>query len=254
VPGTSGLATVGPLKVIIDGSLNTRTAYCFDPYPASTGTRTGDAYGQLTVSATDLIDLLQVAHAGGLRAAVHAIGDHANAIALDAFAQVGIGGSIEHAQLLTPLDIARLAALGLTASVQPEHAVDDRDVADRYWAGRTERAFAFRDLLVAGARLALGSDAPVAPLDPWRAIAAAVGRTGDERPSWHPEQRLTVTEALSAATATGTVEPTAGAVADLVIIDRDPLTSTTAQLREMPVAATMRSGEWTFGGSRWTEG
>ena len=78
----------------------------------------------------------------------------------------------------------------MTASVQPAHVLDDRDVADRIWAGRTDRAFAYRTLLDAGVPLALGSDAPVAPLDPWVTIAAAVHRSGDDRPSWHPEQQI----------------------------------------------------------------
>ena len=81
---------------------------------------------------------------------------------------------------------------------QPEHAVDDRDVADRYWAGRTHRAFAYRWLLDAGVPLVLGSDAPVAPLDPWIAIAAAVHRSGDDRAAWHPEQHIPLAAALLA--------------------------------------------------------
>ena len=107
--------------------------------------------------------------------AVHAIGDRANARVLDAFEAVGCSGSIEHAQLLRREDVARFAALGVVASVQPEHAMDDRDVADRYWAGRTDRAFMLAELAAAGVELALGSDAPVAPIDPWVAISAAVG-------------------------------------------------------------------------------
>jgi predicted amidohydrolase YtcJ len=178
---------------------------------------------------------------------VHAIGDRANAIALQAFARTGARGSIEHAQLLDDADVRRFAQLAVVASVQPEHALDDRDVADRYWAGRTRRAFPLRSLLDAGAVLTFGSDAPVAPLDPWLAIGAAVHRTRDQRPRWHPEQEITVAEALAASMATGrpgaALSP--GDPADLLVLDADPFTADAGVLRAMPVAATMLGGEWT---------
>lgn len=239
VPGTDGLLRVGPFKVITDGSLNTRTAFCFDPYP---GLADAEAFGLLTVQPDELVPLLETARDGGLRPAVHAIGDHANSLALDAFASVGIGGSVEHAQLLTEADVARFAALGVTASVQPEHAMDDRDVAERYWSGRTDRAFMLRSLLDSGAVLALGSDAPVAPLDPWVSIAAAVGRTRDGREPWHPEQSITVAEAVAASTRS-TVE--VGQPSDLVIVDVDPTTASADALRTLPVAATLLAGRFT---------
>jgi predicted amidohydrolase YtcJ len=139
-------------------------------------------------------------------------------------------------------DLPRFAALGVTASVQPEHALDDRDVADHYWASRTERAFMLRSLLDAGARLALGSDAPVAPLDPWLAMAAAVGRTREGREPWHPEQTITAGEALAASVRTTVA---VGQVADLVVTDLDPVSATAAQLRAMPVSATLLAGSFT---------
>jgi predicted amidohydrolase YtcJ len=239
-----GLATMGPLKVIIDGSLNTRTAYCFQAYPGDDG---ASGHGLLTVEPDELVHLLTRAQAAGLTAAVHAIGDHANSIALDAFERASSEpsrrSSIEHAQLLTERDIERMAGLGLVASVQPEHAVDDRDVADRFWAGRTGSAFAYRSLLDAGVPLALGSDAPVAPLDPWVAIAAAVHRSRTDRPPWHPEQQISTEAALRASSHT-TVE--VGRSADLVVVEHDPLRSRPDELRAMPVAATMLSGRWTY--------
>ena len=142
----------------------------------------------------------------------------------------------------------RFAGLGLVASVQPEHALDDRDVADRLWAGRTGRAFAFATLHRAGARLALGSDAPVAPLDPWIALAAAVHRTADDRDRWHPEQEIDRATALGASF--GVVDGSAAAVAvgapaDLVLTDADPTTCDPATLRAMPVAATLVGGRFT---------
>ena len=234
----SGTVSVGPVKVITDGSLNTRTAYCCDPYPDAPA----GSYGRLNVPPCELHPLLARASEAGFELAVHAIGDAANRLALDVFAKLGRGGRIEHAQLVHESDFARFAALGVTASVQPEHALDDRDVAERYWPGRTKRAFALRSFLDAGAHLVLGSDAPVAPLDPWVAIAAATTRTRDDRPAFHPEQSISVVEALAASTRTTVA---AGAPADLIALDLDPLTATSSALRTMPVAATLVGGRVT---------
>ncbi len=240
VAGAAGMVAVGPLKIIADGSLNTRTAYCHDAYPG-----TAD-HGVISVPPAELNELLARAHAHGIHAAVHAIGDLANQLALDAFEATGARGSVEHAQLISPADLARFAALGVTASVQPEHMLDDRDVADTLWSGRTDRAFPLADLAAAGVRLALGSDAPVAPLDPWVAIAAATERARDGREPWHPEQRLTRAQALAASVGTdlagrpATLAP--GARADLAILDADPLTCDAATLRAMPVATTLLAG------------
>lgn len=248
VPGTSGLVTVGGAKVITDGSLNTRTAWCFDPYPGLEGHE--HPSGLATVPYDALVPLIRRANAGGLAPAVHAIGDRANARVLDAFEAVepaGWGGraSIEHAQLLRHEDVARFARLGVVASVQPEHAMDDRDVADRYWAGRTDRAFMLAELQAAGVELALGSDAPVAHLDPWVAIAAAVGRARDGREPWHPEQAIDVRAALLASTGRNGAEVRIGLRADLAVVERDPYAASVEDLRTMPVAATLVGGRIT---------
>ena len=244
VPGTGGLVSVGGFKVITDGSLNTRTAWCFDRYPGL-----GDddhPYGLVTVPTGELVPLMRRADAAGLTPAVHAIGDQANAAVLDAFETVGCTGSIEHAQLLRHPDVARFAALGVVASVQPEHAMDDRDVADRYWAGRTDRAFMLAELAAAGVELALGSDAPVAPLDPWVAMAAAVGRTRDGREPWHPEQAIEARAALVASTGGRGADVAVGGPADLAVVELDPLAASVDDLRRMPVAATLLGGRFTF--------
>ncbi|KGJ77124.1 amidohydrolase [Cryobacterium roopkundense] len=238
VPGTGGLLRVGPYKVITDGSLNTRTAYCFEDYP------NGSGHGLLTVPQNELLERMLTASRAGLTPAVHAIGDHANRLALDAFEAIGCRGSIEHAQLLADADVARFASLGIVASVQPEHAMDDRDVADHYWAGRTERAFPLASLLRAGATLALGSDAPVAPLDPWVALAAAVGRSRDGRQPWHPEQSISRQAGL-AASARGRHRIAVADAADLAVCEIDPLTASVDDVRRMPVAATLLAGRFT---------
>jgi hypothetical protein len=233
------LLTVGNFKILIDGSLNTRTAYCWDEYEGSAG-----EYGILTVPELRLLELMTRASGSGIEPAVHAIGDRANTIALDAFEAIGCRGRIEHAQFLADADVPRFAALGVAASLQPDHAMDDRDVAERYWAGRTRRVFPLRSLLDAGATLLLGSDAPVSPLDPWRTLAAAVGRSRDGREPWHPEQAIGVASAI-AASSRSTIA--VGQPADLVAVERDPGTATTDNLRTMPVYATLLGGRPTFG-------
>jgi predicted amidohydrolase YtcJ len=101
------------------------------------------------------------------------------------------------------------------------------------------------ELAAAGVELALGSDAPVAPLDPWVAISAAVGRARDGREPWHPEQAIEVRTALAASTGGRGAEIRAGAPADLAVVDLDPLASTVDELRRMPVALTLLDGRIT---------
>ncbi|GAB5080647.1 amidohydrolase [Arthrobacter sp. AD-310] len=241
IAGSGGLLRVGPLKVLIDGSLNTRTAYCVDPYPFG-------GHGLLTVPVDELRALLRRAADTGFLPAVHAIGDAANQVALDAFEWSGSGGRIEHAQFVRREDLARFGRLGVVASVQPVHALDDRDAADANWAGRTERAFPLRSLLDAGASLALGSDAPVAPLDPWAAISAATTRSAfDGREPWQPQEAITREQALAASSRRRGVV-LEGGPADLVLLDADPLSVPDAGLAGMPVAATLVAGRVTCDG------
>ena len=115
-----GLVRMGSLKVITDGSLGTRTAACSHPYPDDPHTT-----GVLTVAPHELVELMIRATGAGLSCAIHAIGDVANSHALDAFALTGATGTIEHAQLVAHADIPRFARLGVGASVQPEHALDE---------------------------------------------------------------------------------------------------------------------------------
>jgi predicted amidohydrolase YtcJ len=250
VPDTAGLMVGGPFKLFTDGSLNTRTAWCYDDYPGLSGE---DAAGLAIHSADELLGLARAAVAQGFLPAIHAIGDRATTLALDTFealgplpgAARGLRGSIEHAQLIIPADLPRFAALGVRASVQPEHAMDDRDVADHFWAGRTGRAFPYYALWNSGAELALGSDAAVAPLDPWVTISAAVSRSRDGREPWHPEQALPIEVALQASWG-GEREISTGSPADLVVTEQNPLTASGDELRGMPVFATMVAGQWSY--------
>ncbi|GGH38962.1 amidohydrolase [Microbacterium album] len=237
------LVRVGPLKVITDGSLGTRTAACSHGYADDPGNR-----GALNVDPAQLRELMTAATAAGIGCAIHAIGDVANTLALDAFAATGAVGRIEHAQLVRHADLARFARLDVGASVQPEHALDDRALTDELWAAQTALPYPLRSLRDAGANLLLGSDAPVAPLDPWVSMAAAVFRTRDGRDPWRPEERVDAATALAASTGGGSlhgarIEP--GEPADLALIAHDPLAASETELRAMPVHATMIAGRLT---------
>jgi predicted amidohydrolase YtcJ len=229
---------IGGLKAFVDGSLGSSTAKMFAPYyhePGQTG---------VYVTALDqLRQQILEADQAGLQIAVHAIGDRANAELLDLFADVMRQNGprdrrfrIEHAQHLRPQDYARFAALGVIASVQPYHAIDDGRWAEgRIGTQRCASSFAYRSLLDAGAKVAFGSDWAVAPLTPLLGIDAAVNRrTLDGRypEGWFPEQKISVAEAIEAYTLTsafagheesdrGSLAP--GKLADLVVLSRDIL-------------------------------
>lgn len=214
----AGLVRMGPLKIILDGALGSRTAYCLDAYHGAHG---DGASGILNVTGDLLDDLLGAASRQGLMPAVHAIGDAAASLAITSLWRHGLSGRIEHAQMLTDADLALLARAGLTASMQPLHLADDRDVTEDVWRDRAQEAFRLRDLLDAGAGLVLGSDAPVAPLDPFAAMAMAVHRSGDDRPAWRPQQQIQPREALAAST-DGVAALEAGGAADVVLVDAGP--------------------------------
>ena len=246
---------VGYLKVFMDGTLGSQTAWMLD------------GSGVRITSAEELADIVRDAARAGWPVGVHAIGDRANREALDAFeatkeewAPRGLRQRIEHAQCLAPEDLARFAELGVTCSVQFSHAPSDRDLAERFWPDRLEGAYAFRSLRASGAVLANGSDAPIEELDPLAGMRAAVTRTIDERPGWRLEQALTVEEALHATTVApawlagdertrGRLLP--GYLADLVVLTRDPLECPPDELESIEVVATMVGGRWVHGPPPW---
>jgi predicted amidohydrolase YtcJ len=198
---------------------------------------------------------------------VHAIGDRANREALDAFAAtrdvwapLGLRQRIEHAQCLDRADLPRFAELGVACSVQFSHAPSDRDLAERFWGDRLDGTYAFRSLLETGAVVANGSDAPVEELDPLAGIAAGVRRTIDERPAWRAGDAVTIEQALHATTVApawlagderrrGTLLP--GRLADVVVLDRDPVACTPDELPELEVVATMVGGRWVHNPPPW---
>ncbi|WP_032386989.1 amidohydrolase [Rhodococcoides fascians] len=238
VSAVSDMIRRGPLKVMLDGSLNTRTACCHDRYPGVDG---DNAYGLLLETHDGLYELVSRAARGGITSAVHAIGDRANGVALDAFERAGCGGRIEHAQQLVPEDIARFASLGVAASVQPQHAMADRDIAEDLWAGRRSVAYGYGSLHRSGATLLFGSDAPVSPPEPLAGVAAAVFRTDDDRPPWHAEESVPLDAALQAASG-GRGALRVGDVADIVVLEEHPVHRSAHDLADTEVRATICAG------------
>ena len=244
---------VGHLKIFTDGALGSQTAALEEPYEGS-----GDR-GLLTIEPEQLnADVVRAAE-GGIAVAIHAIGDRAVRVALDAIAPTrasrpGLRQRIEHVQLLRREDIARFGALDVIASMQPIHATSDRDLADRYWGPeRATRAYPWRTLLDRGARLAFGSDAPVEPIDPLLGIHAAVAR---QRPGdadrWHPEEALTLDEAIAGYTSgaayamgaerdRGTLR--VGMRCDATVVERDLAATPFTEWPGLRVTATVVGGE-----------
>lgn len=243
---------VGHLKIFTDGALGSQTAALEEPYVG-----TADR-GLLTIEPERLAADVARAADGGLAVAIHAIGDRAVRVALDAIAPTRerapeLRQRVEHAQLIRREDVARFGALGVIASMQPIHAPSDRDLADRHWGpARVARAYPWRQLVRAGAPLAFGSDAPVEPIDPLLGIHAAVAR---KRPAdaerWHPEEALTLDEALAAYTCgaayalgaereRGTLA--AGMWCDATIVERDLATVPVDEWPGLTVAGTVVGG------------
>lgn len=248
------------VKMYADGALGSRGAALVEPYRDDPSN-----LGLLVTSGDHMTDVARRARAAGFQVGVHGIGDRGNLVALDALER-GLGGAhpelrwrIEHAQVLRLQDIERLARLGVIASMQPTHATSDMGWAeDRLGPGRLEGAYAWRKVLKAGGRLALGSDFPVESIDPRLGLYAAVTRqdlAGKPEGGWHPEERLTRVEALRGFTLDaayalfwereiGSLE--AGKRADLVVWARDPMTVPAAELATVAVDLTVVDGRTAF--------
>jgi len=252
------------LKGYMDGSLGSRTAYMREPYSDATPA-TPYPRGQLTAFASSQSFRQQVvqADAKGLQMAVHAIGDEANHLLLDAYeaAAKENGASdrrprAEHAQHLLVSDIPRFASLGVVASMQPFHKADDGRYAEKaIGAERLKGSYAYRQLVDAGALVIFGSDWPVVTLNPFAGIDAAVNAKTLSGEVWLPTHSLTVVEALRAYTVSppkvvhqesrlGTLE--AGRLADLVILLDDPLTIPPSRLADVKVVHTIVGGKVVF--------
>lgn len=244
------------VKLYADGALGSRGAWLKAPYADAPGNR-----GLQFIEDTKLRNIMSRAALDGYQIAIHAIGDAANAQALDAYAELEATYTgdrrwrIEHAQILDPADIPRFAQLGVIASMQPVHQTSDRTMAEaRLGAGRLKGAYAWKTLLGSGARLAFGSDTPVESPDPFAGLAAAITRAdakGEPFGGWQPQERISREEALAAFTTgaayaafaetkVGRLAP--GLWADFILVDRDPMLATPGELRATKVFETWVAG------------
>jgi predicted amidohydrolase YtcJ len=255
---------IGGLKGFVDGSLGSHTAAMLQPF-----TDAPNDTGLFVNTPEHLYEWTSGADRAGLQVIVHAIGDRAIRTQLDVYQRVEREDGardrrfrIEHLQHIAPSDIARVAPLGIIASMQPYHAIDDGRWAEKVIGHeRAKTTYAFRSLLDAGVRLAFGSDWFVAPATPLEGIYAAVTRRtlDDKHPGgWIPEQKITVEEALRAYTTNaayaefaekekGMLAP--GMLADFVMLDRDLTRIAPETIRDTKVVMTVVGGKIVYGKS-----
>ncbi|WP_052208992.1 amidohydrolase [Sphingopyxis fribergensis] len=244
------------VKLYLDGALGSRGAWLKAPYSDAPGQK-----GLPLLTPAQLRNKMVRASMDKFQVAIHAIGDAANAEALDAITDLtaDLPGErrwrIEHAQIIDPVDIPRFATLKVIASMQPVHQTSDRVMAEaRLGPDRLKGAYAWRSLENAGVRLAFGSDVPVESANPFPGIAAAISRTDDKGEpfgGWRPEEIVTRETALDGFTRTaafagfaedriGTLMP--GMRADFLIVDTDPMLASPDEIRRMTPLETWIGG------------
>lgn len=255
-----GPANYGPyldvraLKLYMDGALGSRGAALLEPYSDDPKNS-----GLLLMQKDKLMDVLQRAKKSGIQVGIHAIGDRANRIVLDAYEKIGVKGlrwRIEHVQVLSPSDIPRLAKLDVIASMQPTHATSDGPWAtDRLGSERVKGAYAWRSLLDLKTIIAGGSDAPVEDINPLWGIYSAITRQDHEgKPpgGWHPEQLVTPYEAMHMFTVDGAYAAfrekdlgsiSVGKMADFVVLPENILKCDPKKLIDMKVRYTITGGK-----------
>ncbi|KAG8802221.1 hypothetical protein FRC17_006463 [Serendipita sp. 399] len=250
--------------MVADGAIGSWGAAMYEPYSDNPSTS-----GFFVVSEQDLKDYIPRYLNDGWQVNVHCIGDRANGEVLDIFEASlkardvrALRPRIEHAQILRPQDIGRMARLGLIASVQPKQATSDMVYADARLGERVKSSYAYQSLLRAGGRITLGSDMPVESGNPLVTFHAAVTRVDAKGDSpqgpggWYPEEKLTRMQTLRGLTLdaayasfseheVGTVE--VGKRADFVVLDRDIMAIDGQDILDTKVLATVVDGVVQFG-------
>ena len=249
----AGHIVVGALKLWLDGALGSRGAALHSPYCDDPANR-----GLVLIPPEELERMLGEARDAGFQACVHAIGDRANTLALDAMEKIGVAGRrfrVEHAQILTENDVPRFARLGVIPSMQQTHCTSDmRWAVARLGPDRLPGAYAWRSLLDTGTIIAGGSDFPVEDPNPFHGLHAAITRRPleGEDPAWHPHQRMTRIEAVQSFTRwnawaagqeaeLGSLER--GKRADLVVLSDDVLGCEESRIKDVVPVMSMVGGE-----------
>ncbi|NOR89585.1 MAG: amidohydrolase family protein [Anaerolineales bacterium] len=255
---------VGAVKLFSDGALGPHTAAMLKPYEDDNSNS-----GFLLLTAEEIAEIGKRAAVNGLALAIHAIGDRANRVVLDAFEELRtfeaknrikpLPHRIEHLQLISTEDTQRPADLDIIVSMQPIHAVSDMQMANHYWGDRVQQSYGWRSQIRAGSKLIFGSDAPVDTANPFIGIYAAVSRKplgcAPEADSWVPDQRINLQEALNAysvwpaqsmglGSKLGKLLP--GYLADLIVLDEDPFLIDNSELPAIKPSGVMVNGKWHF--------
>ncbi len=254
---------IGNLKIFADGSLGPQTAAMSTPYENSKDS------GLLQLTEDEIFEIGVMAAQLGIGLSVHAIGDRANHIVLNAFENLRkfetdnslprLPHRIEHVQTIQPNDLPRLAALDIIASVQPVHAPSDMTMADKHLGERGRWTYNFKSFIESGAKVVFGSDAPVEPIDPFQGIHAAVtrrrmdGSPGKE--GWYPNQRISLSQALMGFSASPAIitqrgdrlgQISQGYRADFLILEEDPFVIDPSDLYQIKPSATFIEGDCVF--------
>ncbi|MFQ5751956.1 MAG: amidohydrolase, partial [bacterium] len=248
---------IGGVKVMADGSMGAGSALFYEPYSDEATTR-----GLALHTKAELVQMVVEADSLGLQIALHAIGDKANAWALDAFEKAikhnGKRDSrhrIEHAQVVLPDDLPRFAELGVIASIEPSHCIDDMRWAEKRIGERIKYSYLFRSFVKHHARLAFGTDWTVEPLNPMLGLYAAITREfpqGGPKGGWFPDEKITLEQAVEFYTSgsayseftdqeKGTLVP--GKLADFVVLDRDIFNIPPKEILKTKVDMTVVGGE-----------
>ncbi|QBD80279.1 amidohydrolase [Ktedonosporobacter rubrisoli] len=262
------LLRVSGIKIFADGTLGSQTAAMLDSFEGNPGN-----YGILNLPEQEMKATVKDAAAMNLMVAIHAIGDRAARVALNSIeyaqrvlAEEGKNADaasrlryrLEHVQLIANEDLERMRRLGVVASVQPYHAIADRDLAERYWGKRHRHAYAYRTIHEMGIPISLGSDSPVETFDPLTILYSATTRRDPsvERPAWLPDQALPIVDALWGYTLgsayAGAEEQhkgslTAGKLGDAVVLREDILSTPQEKMPENGVQATILGGKVIYG-------
>lgn len=261
IPPNQFYLTLGGLKGFVDGSLGSATAFFFEPYtdnPQASGLQAPDMFPDGKME-----NLILQADREGLQLAVHAIGDRANHLILDIFEKVieenGVRDRrwrIEHAQHLLPEDMERFAELGILASMQPYHAIDDGRWAEKkIGKDRARFTYAFQSLLDKEAVLVFGSDWTVAPMNPLWGIYAAITRNtldGKNPDGWYPDQKISLEDSIRGYTINGAYAEFAegkkgsleeGKYADIVVLSDNLFEISPVDIYQTQVLMTIVGGE-----------
>ena len=235
----------GGLKLFSDGALGSHTSHMSSPFPETDGETENFGIAQMTED--ELFEQAHIATEAGISVAIHAIGDQANHHVLEVFDRLRditraaeekfdrpMRHRVEHAQFIQPADVARFAELGVLASMQPRHCISDLHLLHLIDESAQLAAYAWPDLLDAGAHVVFGSDGPVEPANPFAAIYAAMTRaniSGEASTTFQPHRRLSAVEAIrlhiqGPAFAAGLEDRRGylapGMDADFILVDTDP--------------------------------